>query len=224
MKKIKIWYVLCLWMFAMNAQGETEITTDKQRLSYALGFVFAKNIAQQAEDVDVSLFIQAIQDVLNKQDIKLSEQEMEKILIGYQQEIQKQQAEKAMTNKQQGESFLAQNKSAEGVTELPSGLQYKVIRAAEGPKPTKDSTVVVHYRGTLLDGTEFDNSYTRGTPAEFPVGGVIQGWQEAIMLMSKGAKWQIFIPADLAYGEQGAGGTIGPNATLSFDVELIDIK
>jgi FKBP-type peptidyl-prolyl cis-trans isomerase FklB len=128
------------------------------------------------------------------------------------------------TNKQAGDAFLAANKSKEGVVTLPSGLQYKILKAGTGPKPTVSDSVVCNYRGTLLDGKEFDSSYKRGQPATFPVGRVIKGWTEALQLMPVGSKWQLFIPSDLAYGASGAGGDIGPNATLIFEVELISIQ
>jgi FKBP-type peptidyl-prolyl cis-trans isomerase FklB len=126
--------------------------------------------------------------------------------------------------KQRGEAFLAENKKKEGVKTLPSGLQYKVVKAGSGKKPKLDDTVTVHYRGTLIDGTEFDSSLRRGKPATFPVSGVIPGWTEALPLMEEGAKWQLFIPPKLAYGERGAGSLIAPNATLIFEVELISIQ
>jgi FKBP-type peptidyl-prolyl cis-trans isomerase FklB len=127
-------------------------------------------------------------------------------------------------NVKEGETFLAANKKKEGVVTLPSGLQYKILKTGDGPKPTKDQTVKCHYRGTLIDGTEFDSSYKRGEPTEFPVGQVIKGWTEALQLMPVGSKWQLFIPSDLAYGPNGAGQMIGPNVTLIFDIELISIK
>ena len=127
-------------------------------------------------------------------------------------------------NKTEGDAFLAANKAKEGVVTLPSGLQYKIITAGTGPKPTLEQTVVCHYRGTLIDGKEFDSSYKRGQPATFPVKGVIKGWTEVLQLMPVGSKWQVFIPSDLAYGERGAGADIGPNATLVFEIELVAIK
>jgi FKBP-type peptidyl-prolyl cis-trans isomerase FklB len=138
-----------------------------------------------------------------------------------QEEAMKKAAEK---NKKDGAAFLAENKKKEGVVTLPSGLQYKIITQGTGNTPKATDTVTVNYRGSLVDGTEFDSSYKRGQPATFPVNGVIKGWTEALQLMKEGAKWQLFIPSDLAYGEKGAGNVIGPNATLIFDVELISAK
>jgi FKBP-type peptidyl-prolyl cis-trans isomerase FklB len=132
--------------------------------------------------------------------------------------------EAADKNKAEGEAFLAANKSKEGIVTLPSGLQYKILTEGKGPKPTAADTVVCNYRGTLINGTEFDSSYKRGEPATFPVGGVIKGWTEALQLMPVGSKWQLFIPSGMAYGERGAGADIGPNATLIFEVELISIQ
>ena len=144
-----------------------------------------------------------------------------KEFVAKQQELAKQQGEK---NKKEGEIFLEANKKKEGVQTLPSGLQYKVLKAGSGKKPAATDTVTVHYRGTLIDGKEFDSSYERGKPATFPVNGVIPGWTEALPLMEEGAKWMLFIPPTLAYGERGAGREIGPNATLIFEVELISIE
>jgi FKBP-type peptidyl-prolyl cis-trans isomerase FklB len=128
------------------------------------------------------------------------------------------------TNKKQGDAFLAANKGKEGVVTLPSGLQYKILSAGTGPKPATSDSVVCNYRGTLIDGTEFDSSYKRGQPATFPVGGVIKGWTEALQLMPVGSKWQLFVPSELAYGERGTGADIGPNAVLIFEVELLSIQ
>ena len=146
-------------------------------------------------------------------------------MMAFQKEVMAKQAEVAKKNKTEGDAFLAENKKKEGVKTLPSGLQYKVIKAGTGKKPKMNDTVTVNYRGTLIDGTEFDNSYKRGQPATFQVNGVIPGWTEALQLMEQGAKWQLFIPSNLAYGERGApGGQIGPNATLIFEIELISIQ
>jgi FKBP-type peptidyl-prolyl cis-trans isomerase FklB len=139
----------------------------------------------------------------------------------------KQQAkmqEEGAANKKEGDAFLAANKSKEGVVTLPSGLQYKILKAGTGPKPTANDTVECNYRGTLINGKEFDSSYKRGQPADFPVGGVIKGWTEALQLMPVGSKWQLFVPADLAYGDRGAGADIGPGETLIFEVELMSIQ
>ena len=158
----------------------------------------------------------------------MTEQEMKETLAGLQKELMEKQAERAKLlaekNKKEGEAFLAANKTKEGVKTLPDGLQYKVIKEGTGKTPKADDTVVTNYRGTLIDGTEFDSSYKRGQPATFPVKGVIPGWTEALQLMKEGSKWELFIPSNLAYGERGAGNAIGPNATLVFEIELISVK
>jgi FKBP-type peptidyl-prolyl cis-trans isomerase FklB len=145
-------------------------------------------------------------------------------MMAFQKEVMAKQAEVAKKNKAEGEAFLAENKKKEGVKTTASGLQYKVIKPGKGKKPKSSDTVTVNYRGTLIDGTEFDSSYKRGQPATFQVSGVIPGWTEGLQLMEEGAKWQLFIPSNLAYGERGAGGVIGPNATLIFEVELLSIQ
>src|SRR5262249_42118223 len=150
------------------------------------------------------------------------------VMTEVQAEVQKQQQEKmkqaAETNQKDGESFLAANKTKEGIVTLPDGLQYKILKAGTGPKPTTTDTVVCNYRGTLVNGTEFDSSYKRGQPVTFPVSGVIKGWTEALQLMPVGSKWQLFIPSNLAYGERAMSPELGPNSTLIFDVELVSIQ
>jgi len=158
----------------------------------------------------------------------LTDAEAQAALAELQAEVRKKQDAEAQAaaeaNMKEGEAFLADNKTKEGVVTLPSGLQYKILTPGTGPKPTASDTVVCNYRGTFINGTEFDSSYKRGQPASFPVGQVIKGWTEALQLMPVGSKWQLFIPPDLAYGQRGAGGAIGPNATLIFEVELLSIK
>ena len=158
----------------------------------------------------------------------MTDAEAQAALAELQAEVRKKQDAEAQAaaeaNMKEGEAFLADNKTKEGVVTLPSGLQYKILTPGTGPKPTASDTVVCNYRGTFINGTEFDSSYKRGQPASFPVGQVIKGWTEALQLMPVGSKWQLFIPPDLAYGQRGAGGAIGPNATLIFEVELLSIK
>jgi FKBP-type peptidyl-prolyl cis-trans isomerase FklB len=157
----------------------------------------------------------------------MTEEEIRQTMMAFQKEMmakQEEQMKKAgEKNKKEGEAFLAENKKKEGVITLPSGLQYKVIKAGQGKKPQASDKVTVHYRGTLINGTEFDSSIRRGQPATFPVSGIIPGWSEALQLMQEGAQWQLFIPPNLAYGERGAGNVIGPNSTLIFEVELISV-
>ena len=206
--------------------------TQKDKVSYALGMNIAQglsaNLKRQSVEINNDLLIQALKDVLSGATTKITEDEARTTLMQFQKEMQAKAEEKMKeateNNKKEGEAFLAANKTKPGVVTLPSGLQYKILTEGKGPKPTASDTVVCNYRGTLINGTEFDSSYKRGEPATFPVGGVIKGWTEALQLMPVGSKWQLFIPSDMAYGARGAGGEIGPNATLIFEVELISIQ
>ena len=207
------------------------LTTRKAKFSYALGMNIGTGLGNtlksQSVEVDWSLVIQGLKDTTGGVKTRLTEDEEKAVLTEVQNEVRTQQTEKAKEaaakNKTEGEAFLTANKAKEGVVTLPSGLQYKILTAGTGPKPTATDSVVCNYKGTLINGTEFDSSYKRGQPVTFPVSGVIKGWTEALQLMPVGSKWQLFIPASLAYGERGPG-EIGPNATLIFEVELISIK
>ena len=186
------------------------------------------NLRKQSVDVDPNLVAQGLKDAIAGGKTQMTEDEARASLIQLQTEMKaKQEAkmkEAGESNKKEGETFLAANKSKPNVVTLASGLQYKILTAGTGTKPASTDTVVCNYKGTLIDGTEFDSSYKRGQPATFPVSGVIKGWTEALQLMPVGSKWQLFIPSDLAYGERGAPGNIGPNATLIFEVDLISIQ
>jgi FKBP-type peptidyl-prolyl cis-trans isomerase FklB len=166
----------------------------------------------------------AIKDVLGDKKPQLTQDEMQKVMETFQQKQMEKQMAAGDKNEKAGQDFLAANKKKEGVTETASGLQYKVVKPGSGDKAKATDTVVVHYKGTLINGTEFDSSYKRNEPATFPVNRVIPGWTEALQLMNVGSKYQLAIPSKLAYGQRGAGGAIGPNETLLFDVELIEIK
>jgi FKBP-type peptidyl-prolyl cis-trans isomerase FklB len=180
-----------------------------------------------AESVDPAVVARGLRDALSGSKTAMTEDDMKTALQQLSTEIGAAQNAKAKEasgpNRKEGEAFLAANKSKDGVKTLPDGMQYKVLTEGKGPKPSASDTVTVNYRGTLINGTEFDSSYKRGQPASFPVGGVIKGWTEALQLMPVGSKWQLFIPADLAYGDRGAGGDIGPGETLIFEVELLSI-
>jgi len=210
------------------ATTQSTLTTDKQRDSYALGMNVGRGLAQQPVDLDVTTFMQGIRDALEKHKSQLTDDQIKAALAQLQSQANtKAEAENhalGEANVKQGEEFLTSNKTKPGVVALPSGLQYKIITTGTGPKPTAGDTVVCDYRGTLINGKEFDSSYRRGQPASFPVGGVIKGWTEALQMMPVGSKWELFIPPDLAYGSRGAGADIGPNATLIFEVELHSIK
>jgi len=214
---------------ATKDQPVTALTSTKQKASYAIGMNWGTGLHRQGIEVDSAALIQGMKDALGGGKTLLTEDEARAALMQLQSEMQaKQQAKAAQegeANKKEGDAYLAANKSKEGVVTLPSGLQYKILKEGSGPKPTASDSVVCNYKGTLINGTEFDSSYKRGEPATFPVTGVIKGWTEALQLMPVGSKWQLFIPPDLAYGPRGTpGGPIGPNATLTFEVELVSIK
>jgi FKBP-type peptidyl-prolyl cis-trans isomerase FklB len=204
------------------------LKTDKDKASYAIGMNIGQNLRKQKEEIDPAIVQAGIKDALAGGTTQLTEEQAKAALVTLQGNMRKKQEEQmqqaAEVNKKEGDAFLAANKAKDGVVTLPSGLQYKILTAGTGPKPTATDSVVCNYKGTLLNGTEFDSSYKRGQPATFPVGGVIKGWTEALQLMPVGSKWELFVPSDLAYGQRGPGGGIGPNSTLVFEVELISIK
>jgi FKBP-type peptidyl-prolyl cis-trans isomerase len=186
------------------------------------------SLKKQSVEVDPAILSQGLKAAMAGGKTLLTPEEAQAALMEVQNDLRKKQQEKMQVaseaNKKEGAAFLAANKGKEGVVTLPSGLQYKILKEGTGPKPTATDSVVCNYRGTLINGTEFDSSYKRGQPATFPVVGVIKGWTEALQQMPVGSKWQLFVPSELAYGERGAGGEIGPNATLIFEVELMSIQ
>ena len=201
-----------------------DLDDDKKRFSYIIGMQIGQNLKNDNIDLDEMAFMAAIKDASSGAKPQLSEADVQATLQRIQQARAAEGQKLADSNRAEGEKFLADNAKKSGIKTLESGLQYTVVKAGSGGMPKATDTVEVHYRGTLINGTEFDSSFSRGQPATFPVNGVIKGWQEALQLMKEGAKWQIFVPSDLAYGPRGAGGDIGPNATLIFDVELLKIK
>jgi len=216
------------------AADDSPLKTQKDKLSYTIGMNIGKDIKRNEVDINPDLLLSGLKDVLSDKKALLTDDEAREVMMAFQNEMRAKQAEKAKQqaeknketgekSKKEGEAFLAENKKKEGVKATPSGLQYKVITMGTGPKPTSNDTVVTHYRGTLIDGTEFDSSYKRGEPASFPVTGVIKGWTEALLMMPVGSKWQLFIPGELAYGER-AQRNIPSNATLLFDIELLKIE
>jgi len=212
-----------------GASAAIVLKTQKAKNSYAIGMSMGMSVKRQSIDVDPALVARGVRDQLNASKTLMTEDEMRATLQQLQGELIKQQQAKAQAaegvNRKEGDAFLAANKTKSGVTTLPSGLQYKVVTEGTGPKPTASDTVTVNYRGTLVNGKEFDSSYKRGQPTTFPVGGVIKGWTEALQLMPVGSKWQLFIPPDLAYGNHPPPGSdIGPEATLVFEVELLKIE
>ncbi|MGA9882162.1 MAG: FKBP-type peptidyl-prolyl cis-trans isomerase [Candidatus Acidiferrales bacterium] len=213
---------------ASKVASGSALTTDKQKESYALGMNLAQRMKEQPVDLDRNALVQGFKDELAGGKMQLTDDEasveLKQLSAEADANAKKNEQAAGEANMKEGEDFLAANKTKEGVKVLPSGLQYKVEKEGTGPKPTAADTVVCNYRGTFIDGKEFDSSYKRGQPATFPVGGVIKGWTEALQLMPVGSKWELFIPSDLAYGPRGAGGVIGPNSTLIFEVELLSIK
>jgi FKBP-type peptidyl-prolyl cis-trans isomerase FklB len=220
----------CLGLLAPTAcaQEKPPVQSEQHKISYSLGYNIGRDFSQKKLDIDLDVLMRGMKDALSGSTTALSEDEMRQAMMDLQKNMMAQQQQQvqqlAKTNEQAGKAFLAENRQKEGVKTTMSGLQYKVISKGTGKKPGPDDKVTVHYRGRLLDGTEFDSSYKRDKPATFPVGGVIPGWTEGLQLMKEGAKWQLFIPPNLAYGEKGAGPMIGPNATLVFEVELISIN
>lgn len=193
------------------------LQTDREQYSYAIGVQVASGIKHDGVDLDVPAMQQAIADVMSGAELKLTDEQMRSAIM----RLQEQKRNEFL---KAGQDFLEHNRKQPGVKVLDSGLQYAVIKAGSGKQPKSTDTVVVNYRGTLIDGQEFDSTYSRGKPAIFQVNGVIAGWQQVLPLMKEGAHWKVFIPPQLAYGERGAGGMIGPNATLIFDIELMEVK
>ncbi len=209
-------------------QKKTALKTQKQKASYGIGMDIGKNFKEQFPDVDVDAMVRGFRDALAGAKPAIAQSELDSVMAVFQQEMMQRRSAKTAAesakNLQEGETFCAENKGKPGVITLPSGLQYKVIKEGTGPKPTPKDTVVCNYRGTLVNGKEFDSSYKRGQPAEFVLGQVIPGWIEALQMMPVGSKWELYIPANLAYGERSMGADIGPNSTLVFEVELLGIK
>jgi len=213
---------------ASFAADAPELKTDKEKISYSIGMDIGGNLRRGSVEVDPDLLAKGLKDSYGGGKTILTEDRARQALADFQKTLMAKQAEAmkilSEKNKAEGEKFLAESAKKEGVKVLPSGLQYREITPGTGKSPKTSDNVTTHYKGTLIDGTEFDSSYKRGQPATFPVSGVIAGWTEALQLMKEGAKWQLFVPSKLAYGERGAGQAIGPNATLVFEVELLSVK
>jgi FKBP-type peptidyl-prolyl cis-trans isomerase FklB len=213
---------------AAKTPAPLTLKTQKEKFSYALGMNIGNGMHRQGVEIDPNILARGIKDALAGRKSLLTDEEARTVVMQVQNEVRQKQQEKAQaagaTNKKDGDEFLAANKTKPGVVTLPSGLQYKVLTQGTGAKPAATDSVVCNYRGTLINGKEFDSSYKGGKPLTFPVDGVIKGWTEALQLMPVGSKWQLFIPPDLAYGERGAGADIGPDTTLIFEVELLSIE
>jgi FKBP-type peptidyl-prolyl cis-trans isomerase FklB len=210
------------------AQDKPQLKDQKDKASYSIGYDIGETFKKQKIEVNVDALIAGLTEAMSGKEAAMTKEDREKTLQTFQKEMMEKQMaasnEAGAKNQAEGEKFLAENKKKDGVKTTASGLQYKVLKEGSGESPKETDTVVTNYRGTLIDGTEFDSSYKRNEPATFPVNRVIKGWTEALQLMKPGAKYQLFIPSALAYGERGAGQQIGPNATLIFEVELLSIK
>jgi len=230
---MKFAWIAVVSVLCLACQGNTQdkahvMKTQKDSVSYTIGMNIGRDIKRQALEIDPDILAQGIKDMMGDGKTLLTDEQAQACMMAFQQEMHVKQEEKkkvdAEKNKKEGEAFLAANKVKEGVKITASGLQYKVITEGHGPKPTATQTVIVNYRGTLIDGTEFDGSAKRGKPGELALSQVVKGWQEALQMMPVGSKWQIFIPSDLGWGDQGAPPLIGPGAVVIFEVELLDIK
>ena len=229
---MKYWTMLVCWLIALSpsvaADEQSLIRTDQQMVSYTLGYQIGGQLAAQIREgrlnLDPEAFAQAIADVLSGRPPAMTSAQMEAALEKLQQQQTERRNTVAETGQSRGEAFQVEYSQRQGVVATASGLQYRVIETGEGRSPGPADTVVVHYVGQLIDGTEFDSSRGRGTPATFSLGGIIPGWQEALQLMREGDIWEVVIPSELAYGAQGAGASIGPNETLVFEIELISVK
>ncbi len=205
---------------SLQAAEESPLKTSKDKASYALGMNIGKQLRQNNAEINTEIYMKALKDALGGGKLLMTDEQVRETLMAFQQELRTKTLDK---NRKDGQDFLAANKSKEGVVTTASGLQYKIETKGAGKTPATNDTVVCHYRGTLIDGTEFDSSYKRGEPMSFGVTGVIKGWTEALLMMPVGSKWKLFIPSELAYGERGRPG-IPPNAALLFDIELVSIK
>jgi FKBP-type peptidyl-prolyl cis-trans isomerase FklB len=228
MKHLATAFFIVFLAVTVCAAQEPVFKTEKEKVSYIIGISVGRDLKRQGIDVDGDVLVKGLKDALAGAQPAITDQDAQETMKAFRQEItarkQEETKKAAEENKKQEEAFLAENGKKEGVQTLSSGLQYKVLKEGSGDKPTVYDTVTVNYRGTLLNGTEFDSSYKRNQPATLPMNGVIRGWIEALQMMKTGSKWQLFIPAKLAYGEAGAGDRIPPNAMLIFDVELLSIK
>jgi FKBP-type peptidyl-prolyl cis-trans isomerase FklB len=229
MKQITV-TILALVLLPLSVHagnGTIELKTQKDKVSYAIGMSIGHNFVRQKIDVDPDIVARGAKDAMSGGNLMMTEEESKTVLTEFQKGLMEAQEKEMKTasekNAKEGTAFLTENGKKKGVVTLKSGLQYKIVTPGKGKMPKKGDSVTVNYRGTLIDGTEFDSSYKRGEPATFPVDEVIAGWTEALQLMKEGSKWQLFIPSNLAYGERGAGQSIGPSTTLIFDVELISI-
>lgn len=221
--KLKALAIMPMLLSAPVLVSAADIETDEQKLSYIFGVQVGQGLKNEGVDIEMDAFTAGIKDMLEGNKPQIDQASAQALVQQYQQKKQMDMAETAAKKQQEANDFLAKNAKEDGVVVTATGLQYKIIEEGTGKSPTAQDKVVAHYTGKLLDGTVFDSSHERGEPATFPVSGVIKGWQEALPLMKEGAKWQLVIPANLAYGDRGIGNVIGPNETLMFDIELVSV-
>ena len=205
------------------SQNNIKLDSQKTKVSYIIGYDIGKNMKRSNLELDYDTFLTGLKEAMNAKESRITQEDQQKIMTAFQDEMQKKQLEEAEKSKKKNADWLDKNKKNKDIIVLPSGLQYRIITEGKGEKPKATDTVKTHYTGKLIDGTVFDSSVERGEPAEFPVNGVIRGWQEALQLMPVGSKWELFVPAELGYGPRGTGDKIGPNATLIFEIELLEV-
>jgi FKBP-type peptidyl-prolyl cis-trans isomerase FklB len=224
MKQLIVIFSASLLVLPLFGQEKsTQLKDQKDKVSYSVGLQIGFNLSRQKVDINPDILAAGIKDALAGKP-QLNPDQMKEVMTTFEKDMEQKQKEAGDKNKTEGAKFLEENKKKEGVKTTASGLQYKVVKEGNGPQPKATDTVTVNYRGTLINGTEFDSSYKRGQPATFPVNGVIKGWTEALQLMKVGSKYQLFIPSNLAYGERAVSPDLGANSTLIFEVELLDAK
>ena len=222
--KVKTFIILPVLLALASLVNASELKTDKDKLSYIFGVQVGQGLRAEGVELEMDAFTAGIKDMLAGNNSQIDSAQAQILISDYQEEKQQEMAKVSAKKQNESSTFLANNAKKDGVFVTASGLQYKIVEKGKGKSPTSENKVIAHYTGKLLDGTVFDSSHDRGEPATFTVSGVIKGWQEALPMMKEGGKWQIVVPANLAYGDRGVGNLIGPNETLIFDIELVSIS
>jgi|TARA_B110000914_G_C15508804_1_gene469675 FKBP-type peptidyl-prolyl cis-trans isomerase FklB len=222
--KVKTFIILPVLLALASLVNASELKTDKDKLSYIFGVQVGQGLRAEGVELEMDAFTAGIKDMLAGNNSQIDSAQAQILVSDYQEKKQQEMAKVSAKKQNESSTFLANNAKKDGVFVTASGLQYKIVEKGKGKSPTSENKVIAHYTGMLLDGTVFDSSHDRGEPATFPVSGVIKGWQEALPMMKEGGKWQIVVPANLAYGDRGVGNLIGPNETLIFDIELVSIS
>ena len=222
--KVKTFIILPVLLALASLVNASELNTNKDKLSYIFGVQVGQGLRAEGVELEMDAFTAGIKDMLAGNNSQIDAAQAQILVSDYQEKKQQEMAKLSAKKQNESSTFLANNAKKDGVFVTASGLQYKIVEKGKGKSPTSENKVIAHYTGKLLDGTVFDSSHDRGEPATFPVSGVIKGWQEALPMMKEGGKWQIVVPANLAYGDRGVGNLIGPNETLIFDIELVSIS